>query len=169
MNSVRNRLALVFFVITAAAVGFIYLYVVPQLRSSLTAEKLRRLETVATTQSGALEDAMRAGASQQRVLALVRGIDQRTGARVTVLGVRSGVSGDRARIRGRRLGARAHRRCPGLPLGRERRGGRAHGERDRGRWRRAPRRNRGSADRDGRARWIAVFSTGSPTSTTTSP
>ena len=40
MNSVRNRLALLIFVITAAAVGFIYLYVVPQLRSSLTAEKL---------------------------------------------------------------------------------------------------------------------------------
>ena len=48
MNSVRNRLALLIFVITAAAVGFIYLYVVPQLRSSLTAEKLRRLEQVAT-------------------------------------------------------------------------------------------------------------------------
>ena len=54
MNTVRNRLALLFFVITAAAVGFIYLYVVPQLRSSLTAEKLRRLEQVATEQSARL-------------------------------------------------------------------------------------------------------------------
>ena len=51
LNSVRNRLALLFFVITAAAVGFIYLYVVPQLRSSLTAEKLRRLEQVAAEQA----------------------------------------------------------------------------------------------------------------------
>jgi signal transduction histidine kinase len=93
MNSVRNKLALLFFVITAAAVGFIYLYVVPQLRSNLTAEKLRRLETVAATQSPSVEDAMRDGASQQRVLAVVRGIDQRTGARVTVLGVRTGVNG----------------------------------------------------------------------------
>jgi signal transduction histidine kinase len=93
MNSVRNRLALLFFVITAAAVGFIYLYVVPQLRSSLTAEKLRRLETVAASQSPAIDDAMQSGASQQRVLAIVREIDQRTGARVTVLGVRNGVSG----------------------------------------------------------------------------
>ena len=58
MNSVRNRLALLFFVITAAAVGFIYLYVVPQLRTSLTAEKLRRLETVAASQSPSLDDAM---------------------------------------------------------------------------------------------------------------
>ena len=54
MNSVRNRLALLIFVITAAAVGFIYLYVVPQLRSSLTAEKLRRLEQVAGAQSSQL-------------------------------------------------------------------------------------------------------------------
>ena len=51
VNCVRNRLALLIFVITAAAVGFIYLYVVPQLRSSLTAEKLRRLEQVAGDQS----------------------------------------------------------------------------------------------------------------------
>ncbi len=48
MNRVRNRLAALFFVITAAAIGFVYLYVVPQLRSSLTSEKLDRLE-----QSGA--------------------------------------------------------------------------------------------------------------------
>jgi signal transduction histidine kinase len=94
VNSVRNRLALLFFVITAAAVGFIYLYVVPQLRTSLTAEKLRRLETVAASQSASLEDAMHAGVSQQRVLTLVREIDQRTGARVTILGVRPGVTGD---------------------------------------------------------------------------
>ena len=32
LNSVRNRLVLLFFAITAAAVGFVYLYVVPQLR-----------------------------------------------------------------------------------------------------------------------------------------
>ena len=48
MNSVRNRLAALFFVITAAAIGFVYLYVVPQLRSNLTAEKLDRLERVGT-------------------------------------------------------------------------------------------------------------------------
>ena len=31
LNSVRNRLVLLFFAITTAAVGFVYLYVVPQL------------------------------------------------------------------------------------------------------------------------------------------
>jgi signal transduction histidine kinase len=82
-------LALLFFVITAAAVGFIYLYVVPQLRSSLTAEKLRRLEQVATDQSRHLEAALDGAVSQARLRALLAEIDQRAGARVTVLGVRS--------------------------------------------------------------------------------
>jgi len=93
LNSVRNKLALVFFVITAAAVGFIYLYVVPQLRSSLTAEKLGRLEQVAAVQSARLEVAMRRGASPVRLRALARDVDQRSGARVTILGVRDGGSG----------------------------------------------------------------------------
>ena len=79
--------------ITAAAVGFIYLYVVPQLRSSLTAEKLRRLEQVAADQSGQLGDAMQAGASEARLGVIVRGIDKRTGAQVTILGVRNGAGG----------------------------------------------------------------------------
>ena len=43
-DTLRNRLVLLIFAITAAAIGFVYLYVVPQLESSLTAEKLRRLE-----------------------------------------------------------------------------------------------------------------------------
>jgi signal transduction histidine kinase len=88
MNSVRNRLALLFFVITAAAVGFIYLYVVPQLRSSLTAEKLRRLEQVTTERSRRLEAALDRRISQARLRALLSEIDQRVGARVTLLGVR---------------------------------------------------------------------------------
>jgi two-component system, OmpR family, sensor kinase len=93
MNSVRNRLALLFFIITAAAVGFIYLYVVPQLRSSLTAERLRNLESVATEQSARLAAAMRQGISQPDLRRLIRDIDQRTGARVTVLGVRPDAEG----------------------------------------------------------------------------
>jgi signal transduction histidine kinase len=93
MNSVRNRLAALFFVITAAAIGFIYLYVVPQLRSSLTAEKLHRLEQVGTDESGRLAAAMRRGASENELRHLVRGVAQRTDARVTVLGVRSGPTG----------------------------------------------------------------------------
>jgi signal transduction histidine kinase len=93
LNSVRNRLALLFFVITAAAVGFIYLYVVPQLRSSLTAEKLRQLEDSGNAQIGRLESSMRAGASQAEVRELIRNIATRTESRLTVLGVRPGPVG----------------------------------------------------------------------------
>jgi two-component system, OmpR family, sensor kinase len=93
MNSVRSRLTALFFVITAAAIGFIYLYVVPQLRSSLTAEKLQRLEQVGIDESGRLADAMRRGGSAAEIRRLVRGVAQRTDARVTLLGVEPGPAG----------------------------------------------------------------------------
>jgi len=96
LNSVRNKLALIFFVITAAAVGFVYLYVVPQLRSSLTAEKLSRLEQIATDQSPRLEAALHRGASDARLRGLLSDADQRSGARVTILGVRAGAAGPEA-------------------------------------------------------------------------
>jgi two-component system OmpR family sensor kinase len=96
LGSVRNRLALLFFVITAAAVGFIYLYVVPQLRSNLTAQKLQRLEQVAAAESGHLEAEMRHGASQAEVRQAVRTAAQRADARVTVLGVEPGSAGTRS-------------------------------------------------------------------------
>jgi len=89
LGSVRNRLAVLFFVITAAAVGFIYLYVVPQLRSNLTAQKLQRLEEVATSEGVRLDRAMRRGESQAQVRRLVRSAAQRADARVTVLGIAS--------------------------------------------------------------------------------
>jgi two-component system, OmpR family, sensor kinase len=88
LNSVRNRLVLLFFAITTAAVGFVYLYVVPQLRSSLTAEKLHRLETAAAEEGPRLASAMRRGVSQARLRRLVRDIAQETEARVTLIGIR---------------------------------------------------------------------------------
>jgi signal transduction histidine kinase len=91
--SVRNRLAILFFLITAAAVGFIYLYVVPQLRSNLTAQKLQRLEDVATAESARLDSATRHGASQAQIRRLARDAAQRSDARVTILGVKPGSDG----------------------------------------------------------------------------
>jgi signal transduction histidine kinase len=89
-NSVRNRLVLLFFAITTAAVGFVYLYVVPQLRTSLTAEKLTRLEGVAAEQSERLSRAMERGASQAQLRRLVRDLAQETDSRVTLLGLQRG-------------------------------------------------------------------------------
>jgi len=87
LNSVRNRLVLLFFAITTVAVGFVYLYVVPQLRSSLTAEKLTRLEAAAERQAGRFERAMDRGTSQARLRRVVRDVAQQTDARVTLLGL----------------------------------------------------------------------------------
>jgi signal transduction histidine kinase len=92
LNSVRNRLVLLFFAITAAAVGFVYLYVVPQLRSSLTAERLDRLEASAAEQAPEMTRAMQAGVSQAKLRRLVRDVAQRTDARVTLIGIRPGSS-----------------------------------------------------------------------------
>ena len=93
LNSVRNRLVLLFFAITAAAVGFVYLYVVPQLNSSLTSEKLRRLEAVSVARAQRLEQAMERGIGQTELRRLVRRLAQNSNARVTVLGVRGGPAG----------------------------------------------------------------------------
>jgi signal transduction histidine kinase len=87
-DTLRNRLVLLIFAITAAAIGFIYLYVVPQLESSLTAEKLRRLERLGEEQGPRLGRALESGASDEQVQELVRGIGQATESRVTLLGVR---------------------------------------------------------------------------------
>ena len=86
--SLRTRLVLLFLAITAAAVGFVYLYVVPQLRSSLTAQRLSRLEEESSKQSRRLEGAMGRGLSQARLEPLLRGVSEITDSRVTILGVR---------------------------------------------------------------------------------
>jgi signal transduction histidine kinase len=92
LNSVRNRLVFLFFAITSAAIGFVYLYVVPQLRSSLTAEKLDRLEAAAAQEAPRLASAMRRGVSQGSLRGLLRDIAQQTDVRVTVIGIRPGAT-----------------------------------------------------------------------------
>ena len=85
LDTIRNRLVLLIFAITAAAVGFVYLYVVPQLESSLTAEKLRRLDRLGSEQSQRLARALGDGADEAELQDLVRSISQSTESRVTLL------------------------------------------------------------------------------------
>ena len=94
-SSVRNQLVLGFSLITAAAIGFIYLYVVPQLSSSLTAEKLRRLQAESAEPGRALGAVIDDGKSQAELRRLVLRLSQRAGGRVTVLGVREETAGPR--------------------------------------------------------------------------
>ena len=95
-GSVRSQLVVLFSIITAAAIGFIYLYVVPQLSSSLSAERLRSLRDAAAEPAVALTGVIREGLSQEELQQVVLRLSQRTeGARLTVLGVRESDEGER--------------------------------------------------------------------------
>ena len=94
LNSLRNRLVLLIIGITAGAIGFVYLYVVPQLESSLTAEKLRRLERLAGEQGPRLARALQENAPEAEVNDLVQSISQTTESRVTLLAVDGTGSGE---------------------------------------------------------------------------
>ena len=95
-GSVRSQLVVLFSIITAAAIGFIYLYVVPQLSSSLSAERLRSLRDEAVEPATALTGVIGRGLSQEELQQVVLRLSQRTGgARLTVLGVRDSDGGSR--------------------------------------------------------------------------
>jgi len=87
LDTLRNRLVALIIAITAAAIGFVYVYVVPQLESSLTNEKLRRLERVGTDERPRLERALSNGAGDAMIDELIRSISQATESRVTLLAV----------------------------------------------------------------------------------
>jgi two-component system, OmpR family, sensor kinase len=90
LDTLRNRLLLLILAITAVAVGFIYLYVIPQLESSLTAEKLRRLERVGDEQGPRLTRTLASPEPEAAVGDEVRRIAQTTETRVTLLGMPEG-------------------------------------------------------------------------------
>lgn len=92
-RSLRNRLALIFFGITASAILGIYAYVVPQLESSLQAQKLRSLAAAARHYSADLERQIGANVPQSEVERLVRRIADRSDRRVTLFDVVDGTQG----------------------------------------------------------------------------
>ncbi len=79
---------LLFFTITAGAVAFVYLYVVPQLSSSLTAERLQRLEAAGAEQAPRFEQAATEPQDPAKLAQLARHSSAVADARVTLLGVR---------------------------------------------------------------------------------
>jgi signal transduction histidine kinase len=87
-SSVRARLVLLFFTITAGAVFFVYLYVVPQLSSSLTAERLQRLEAAGAEALPRFEQAATQAQDPARLARLAQRSSAVADARVTLLGVR---------------------------------------------------------------------------------
>jgi signal transduction histidine kinase len=95
LDTLRSRLVVLITVITAGAIAFVYLYVVPQLESSLTAEKLRRLERLGTEQATGLGRALGSGAPRQQVEELIDTTAQSTESRVTLLAVGDDPGGPR--------------------------------------------------------------------------
>jgi signal transduction histidine kinase len=85
--SLSNRLAMVFFAITALAIGALYLYVAPGLQSRLMGEKLTALATTARTHSGKLSHAVGSSTPLPSVRKLVNQTAGISGNRVTLLSV----------------------------------------------------------------------------------
>lgn len=93
MSSIRNRLSLVFLVITLAAVTVVYLVVAPSLGTSLRNEKLQSLSSSADAFSFPLQRTVGSNVNSVEERRLVRQAAAQSGARVTLLGITSGTQG----------------------------------------------------------------------------
>ena len=95
LRTLRNKLALVFFAITATAFAVIYFVFVPQLEANLEEKKLDDLEVAAKGSESELEGLMgRGDVTAGEVDRRVRAVADAGGARVTLLGVQqSGAPG----------------------------------------------------------------------------
>jgi signal transduction histidine kinase len=93
LRSVGNKLALVFFAITATAFGVIYFLVVPQLQSNLEDQKVADLRHAAVAAKGTLQGLMgRPDITARGLDSRVRAVADATGARVTLVGVQQSVT-----------------------------------------------------------------------------
>ncbi len=88
LRSIRNKIALLFFAITAAAFAVVYLTVVTQPESDLEERRLRDLEFVAGTAQPRLEDLLLGDQPQPKIEKDVRGIAEATDSRITLYGWR---------------------------------------------------------------------------------
>ena len=86
-NSIKNRLTFLFFSITAGAICVIYFYVVPQLESSLTSQRLDGLERDSVTYSRPLQQTGARDVLASKLKSVVRTLSEKSGSRVTLLGI----------------------------------------------------------------------------------
>jgi signal transduction histidine kinase len=86
-SSIKNRLTFLFVSITAGAILVIYFYVVPQLESNLTSQKLDGLKQDAATYMRSLQRASSSNVSRSQLDALTRTLSEKSGARVTLMGL----------------------------------------------------------------------------------
>jgi signal transduction histidine kinase len=84
MRSLRNRLAFLFFAITLAAIGVLYLYIAPQLETRLRDEKVTQLRDAAGKTVRDVEETAGSLETAAAVEASVRRASARANARVTL-------------------------------------------------------------------------------------
>jgi two-component system, OmpR family, sensor kinase len=87
LRSLRNRLALLFFAITAVALATVVFVFLPQLESQIVDQKLGELRKAALGSAPQLENVVGTEVTSEGVSSLVRGISDRSNSRVTLLGV----------------------------------------------------------------------------------
>src|SRR3954464_6357979 len=87
LRSLRNRLALLFFAVTALALAVVVFFFLPQLESQIVDQKLGELQKAAHASAPRLERVIGSEVTAAGVTKLVRGISDSTSARVTLLGV----------------------------------------------------------------------------------
>jgi two-component system, OmpR family, sensor kinase len=93
LRSLRNKLALVFFAITATAFAAIYFYVVPQLESKLRERTLSDLARQAAEVEPQLQRGLHGDVRAGTIVRLVRAVSDSTDARVTLFNTTRSVSG----------------------------------------------------------------------------
>jgi signal transduction histidine kinase len=86
-TSIKYRLTLLFFSITAGAILVIYFYVVPQLESNLKSEKIDGLKRDASSYSQSLQRAIGRDVRARQLDRLTRGIAELTDSGVTLFGI----------------------------------------------------------------------------------
>jgi len=85
MRSLRNRLAFLFFAITLAAIGVLYLYIAPQLESRLRDEKVAQLRVAAQQTSREIQRTIESDKNREQVAETVSEAADRASARIVLV------------------------------------------------------------------------------------
>jgi signal transduction histidine kinase len=92
LRSLRNRLALLFFAVTALALAVVVFFFLPQLESQIVDQKLGELRKSAIASAPPLQGVIGSEVTSAGVTKLARTISDKTSARVTLLGVQQSSS-----------------------------------------------------------------------------
>jgi signal transduction histidine kinase len=98
LTSLRNRLALTFFTVTALALAVVIFFFLPRLESNIEHQKLSDLEKTADAAAPRLRSVVGRQTTGSEIDDLVRAISDRAGARVTLLGIQQSSRGNAPRF-----------------------------------------------------------------------